>query len=57
LNTLAQITGKGAGFRSLADAWAAAATSHGRLMRTVSGGLAEIGRSYNASAWTISRLR
>ncbi len=39
LNTLAQIADKGAGFRSLADAWAAATTSHGRLMLTVLGGL------------------
>jgi DNA invertase Pin-like site-specific DNA recombinase len=108
LNTLAQIADKGAGFRSLADAWADTTTSHGRLMLTVLGGLAEferdlihsrttegrdrakangvkmgrppkltahqkneaikrrdhgeetlaeIGRSYNVSAWTIARLR
>jgi DNA invertase Pin-like site-specific DNA recombinase len=107
LNTLAQIADKGAGFRSLADAWADTATSHGRLMLTVLGGLseferdlirarttegrerakargvkmgrppkliarqkkeaikrrdhgdetlAEIGRSYNVSGWTIARL-
>jgi DNA invertase Pin-like site-specific DNA recombinase len=107
LNTLAQIADKGAGFRSLADAWADTTTSHGRLMLTVLGGLAEferdlirarttegrerakangvkmgrppkltahqkkeaikrrdhgeetlaeIGRSYNVSGWTISRL-
>src|SRR3982075_462762 len=107
LNTLAAITGKKAGFRSLADAWADPTTSHGRLMLTVLGGLAEferelirartgegrerakakgvkmgrkpkltdrqkreaikrrdhgaetlaeIGRSYNVSGWTISRL-
>ncbi len=107
LNTLATITGKGAGFRSLADAWADTTTPHGRLMLTVLGGLAEferelirartgegraravangvklgrkpkltphqqreavkrresggetlaeIGRSYNVSGWTISRL-
>jgi len=41
LNTLAQITGKGAEFRSLADAWADTTTPHGRLMLTVLGGLAE----------------
>jgi len=107
LNTLAAITGKGAGFRSLHDAWADTTTAHGRLMLTVLGGLAEferelirartgegrerakangvrmgrkpkmtdhqkreaikrrdrdgetlaeIGRSYNVSGWTISRL-
>jgi len=41
LNTLATITGKKAGFRSLSDAWADTTTSHGRLMLTVLGGLAE----------------
>src|SRR3981189_1919224 len=41
LNTLAGITGKKAGFRSLADAWADTTTAHGRLMLTVLGGLAE----------------
>jgi DNA invertase Pin-like site-specific DNA recombinase len=107
LNTLATITGKQAGFRSLGDAWADTTTPHGRLMLTVLGGLAEferelirartgegrvrakargvklgrkpkltlhqkrealerrergdethaeIGRSYNVSGWTISRL-
>jgi DNA invertase Pin-like site-specific DNA recombinase len=107
LNTLAAITSKGAGFRSLNDTWADTTTAHGRLMLTVLGGLAEferelirartgegrerakakgvkmgrkpkltdhqkreaikrrdrdgetlaeIGRSYNVSGWTISRL-
>jgi DNA invertase Pin-like site-specific DNA recombinase len=107
LNTLASIAGKGAGFRSIGDAWADTTTPHGRLMLTVLGGLAEferelirartgegrarakargvklgrrpkltlhqkrealerrergdetlaeIGRSYNVSGWTISRL-
>ncbi|HKM62195.1 MAG TPA: recombinase family protein [Acidisphaera sp.] len=41
LNTLAAITGKKAGFRSLGDAWADTTTSHGRLMLTVLGGLAD----------------
>ena len=44
LNTLAAVTGKEAGFRSLADAWADTTTAHGRLMLTVLGGLAEFER-------------
>lgn len=39
LNTLADITGKKAGFRSLHDTWANTTTPHGRLMLTVLGGL------------------
>ena len=45
LNTLAQITERGAGFKSLADAWADTTAAHGRLMLTVLGGL----RSSNAN--------
>jgi len=41
---LATITGKQAGFRSLGDTWADTTTSHGRLMLTVLGGLAEFER-------------
>jgi DNA invertase Pin-like site-specific DNA recombinase len=44
LNTLAAITDKEAGFRSLADARADTTTAHGRLMLTVLGGLAEFER-------------
>ena len=44
LNTLATITCKQAGFRSLADTWADTTTPHGRLMLTVLGGLAEFER-------------
>jgi len=44
LNTLAAITEKKAGFRSLGDAWANTTTAHGRLMPTVLGGLAEFER-------------
>jgi DNA invertase Pin-like site-specific DNA recombinase len=44
LNALATITGKGAGFRSLGDAWADTTTPHGRLMLAVLGGLAEFER-------------
>src|SRR6516165_7583044 len=45
LNTLAAITDRKAGFRSLSDAWADTTTSHGRLMLTVLGGLAEFERA------------
>jgi len=44
LNTLDAIAKAGAGFRSLADAWADTTTPHGRLMLTVLGGLAEFER-------------
>src|SRR5690242_3083810 len=44
LNTLAAITEKEAGFRSLGDTWADTTTPHGRLMLTVLGGLAEFER-------------
>jgi DNA invertase Pin-like site-specific DNA recombinase len=44
LNTLATITSKKAGFRSLGDAWGDTTTAHGRLMLTVLGGLAEFER-------------
>src|SRR5271168_2959177 len=44
LNTLAAITGKKAGFKSIGDTWADTTTSHGRLMLTVLGGLAEFER-------------
>src|SRR5690349_706570 len=45
LKVLDQIAKVGAGFRSLADAWADTTTPHGRLMLTVLGGLAEFERS------------
>src|SRR6202047_2787996 len=44
LNVLATITGRKAGFRSMGDTWADTTTSHGRLMLTVLGGLAEFER-------------
>ena len=44
LNLLAAIAEKGAGFKSLGDAWADTTTAHGRLMLTVLGGLAEFER-------------
>lgn len=44
LNTLAKISAKEAGFRSLGDVWADTTTPHGRLLLTVLGGLAEFER-------------
>src|SRR4029077_19380567 len=44
LNTLDEIAKRGAGFKSLADAWADTTTPHGRLMLIVLGGLAELER-------------
>jgi DNA invertase Pin-like site-specific DNA recombinase len=44
LNMIDTIAKAGAGFRSLADAWANTTTPHGRLMLTVLGGLAEFER-------------
>ena len=44
LNTLAAIADRKAGFRSLGDTSADATTSHGRLMLTALGGLAEFER-------------
>jgi DNA invertase Pin-like site-specific DNA recombinase len=44
LNTLAEVNGAGAGFRSLRDTWADTTTAHGRLMLTILGGLAEFER-------------
>lgn len=44
LNTLATITARGAGFRSLSDAWANTTTPHGRLLVTILGGIGEFER-------------
>ena len=44
LNTLAAVTDRKAGFRSLGDTWADTTTPHGRLMLAVLGGLAEFER-------------
>jgi DNA invertase Pin-like site-specific DNA recombinase len=44
LNVIAALTERGAGFKSLKDAWADTTTPHGRLMLTVLGGLAEFER-------------
>jgi DNA invertase Pin-like site-specific DNA recombinase len=57
LNTLAAITGKEAGFRSLADAWADTTMAHGRLMLTVLGGLAEFERDLIRARTSEGRAR
>ena len=57
LNTLAAITAKKAGFRSLGDTWADTTTSHGRLMLTVLGGLAEFERDLICARTSEGRAR
>ena len=44
LNILAAVAERGAGFKSLKDAWCDTTTPHGRLMLTILGGLAEFER-------------
>jgi DNA invertase Pin-like site-specific DNA recombinase len=57
LNTLALIAAKGAGFRSLGDAWADTATAHGRSILTVLGGLAEFARELIRARTSEGRAR
>jgi DNA invertase Pin-like site-specific DNA recombinase len=57
LNTLATITGLGAGFRSLGDTWADTTTPHGSLMLTVLGGLAEFERELIRARTSEGRAR
>jgi DNA invertase Pin-like site-specific DNA recombinase len=57
LNTLAAITDKKAGFRSLGDAWADTTTAHGRLMLTFLGGIAEFERELIRSRTAEGRAR
>src|SRR5271165_1897964 len=57
LNTLAGITDRKAGFRSLGDAWADTTTAHGRLMLTVLGGLAEFERDLIRARTSEGRAR
>src|SRR2546423_1861050 len=57
LNTLAAISDRKAAFRSLGDVWADTTTSHGRLMLTVLGGLAEFERDLIRQRTTEGRER
>jgi DNA invertase Pin-like site-specific DNA recombinase len=57
LSTLGTIADRKAGFRSLGDAWADTTTSHGRLMLTVLGGLAEFERDLIRSRTGEGRAR
>jgi DNA invertase Pin-like site-specific DNA recombinase len=57
LNILDTIGKAGAGFKSLADAWADTTTAHGRLMLTVLGGLAEFERELIAARTGEGRKR
>jgi DNA invertase Pin-like site-specific DNA recombinase len=57
LNTLAAITERKAGFRSLGDVWADTTTAHGRLMLTVLGGLAEFERELIRARTSEGRTR
>jgi DNA invertase Pin-like site-specific DNA recombinase len=57
LNTLAALTDRKAGFRSLGGTWADTTTSHGRLMLTVLGGLAEFERDLIRTRTSEGRAR
>jgi DNA invertase Pin-like site-specific DNA recombinase len=57
LNILAEAAKLGAGFKSLAEVWADTTTSHGRLMLTVLGGLAEFERDLILARTSDGRTR
>jgi DNA invertase Pin-like site-specific DNA recombinase len=57
LNVLETVSRKGAGFRSLADAWADTTTAHGKLMVTILAGLAEFERSLILARTSEGRVR
>jgi DNA invertase Pin-like site-specific DNA recombinase len=57
LNVLDEVAKAGAGFKSLADAWADTTTPHGKLMLTVLGGLAEFERSLILARTSDGRTR
>jgi DNA invertase Pin-like site-specific DNA recombinase len=57
LNSLAAVTAREAGFRSLGDSWADTTTAHGRLMLTVLAGLAEFERELIRARTGEGRMR
>ena len=57
LNILDDIAKRGAGFRSLHDAWADTTSAHGRLMVTVLAGLAEFERELILARTSDGRAR
>jgi hypothetical protein len=57
LNIVAELTERGAGFRSLRDAWADSTTPHSKLMLKVLGGLAEFERSLIVARTSDGRKR
>jgi DNA invertase Pin-like site-specific DNA recombinase len=57
LNTLAAITDRKAGFRSLGETWTDTTTAHGRRMLTVLGGLAEFERELIRARTSEGRAR
>ena len=57
LNILDKIGKAGAGFRSIKDTWADTTTSHGRLMLTILGGLAEFERELIKDRTDAGRVR
>jgi DNA invertase Pin-like site-specific DNA recombinase len=57
LNVLAAVAERRATFRSLGDVWADTTTSHGRLMLTVLGGLAEFERELIVARTSEGRAR
>jgi DNA invertase Pin-like site-specific DNA recombinase len=57
LNVMHEIAERGAGFKSLADAWADTTTPHGRLMLAVLGGLAEFERDLIKARTSEGRAR
>ena len=57
LNILDDIAKRGAGFKSLHDAWADTTSAHGRLMVTILAGLAEFERELILARTTDGRAR
>src|SRR5262249_15138789 len=57
LNVLDELAKRGAGFRSLKDAWADTTTPQGKLMVTVLGGLAEFERELIRARTGEGRIR